>query len=158
MMDKQERFRKLLDTMDVVMSRLAMEHMAPHSFGTDTVLHRAEIHTIQTIGEHEGINLTDLAALMNVTKGAMSQTISKLTGKRLVKKIYADENAKEINLYLTEKGWIGFKNHDSMHMQMYDIVKKYYGENFEQKLIEFSSVMEDLNSILQVFEKEKTIA
>ena len=158
MIDKHERFRKLLDTMEAVTSRLAMEHMVPYSFGTGIVLHRAEIHTVQAIGEHEGINLTDLAALMNVTKGAMSQTISKLTGKKLVKKIYTDENAKEINLYLTEKGWIGFKNHDSMHMQMYDIVKKYYGENFEQKLIEFSSVMEDLNSILQVFEKEKTIA
>ena len=138
MMDKQERFRKLLDTMDTVMSRLAMEHMVPHSFGTDIVLHRAEIHTIQTIGEHEGINLTELATLMNVTKGAMSQTISKLVGKKLIKKIYSDKNAKEINLHLTEKGWIGFKNHDSMHMQMYGIVEKYYGENFEQKLIEFS--------------------
>ena len=157
MMDKHKRFRKLLDAMDVVMSRLAMDHMVPHSFGTDITLHRTEIHTIQAIGEHEGINLTDLAALMNVTKGAVSQTISKLNGKKLVKKIYKDENAKEINLYLTEKGWVGFKNHDSMHMQMYDIVKKYYGVNFEQKLIEFSSVMEDLNSILQIIEKEKTI-
>jgi len=42
-------------------------------------------------------------------------------------------------------------------MQMYDIVKKYFGVNFEQKLTEFSSVMEDLNSILQIIEKEKTI-
>ena len=157
MIDKKERFRKLLDTMYVVMSRLAMEHMVPYSFGTDIVLHRAEIHTIQAIGEHEGINLTDLATLMNVTKGAISQTISKLTGKKLVKKIYTDDNAKEINLYLTEKGWVSFKNHDSMHMQMYDIVKKYYGANFEKKLIEFSSVMEDLNSILQIIEKEKTV-
>jgi len=157
MIDNKERFRKLLDTMYLVMSRLAMEHMEPYSFGTDITLHRTEIHTIQAIGEHEGINLTDLAALMNVTKGAVSQTISKLTGKKLVNKIHKDENAKEINLSLTEKGWIGFKNHDSMHMQMYDIVKKYYGKNFEQKLIEFSSVMEDLNSILQIIEKDKTI-
>ena len=156
MMDKHERFRKLLDTMEEVTSRLAMEHMMPHSFGTGIILHRAEIHTIQAIGEHEGINLTDLAVLMNVTKGAVSQTISKLTEKKLVKKIYKNENAKEIKLSLTEKGWIGFKNHDSMHMQMYNIVKKYYGTNFEQKLIAFSSVMEDLNSILQIIEKEKT--
>ena len=157
MIDKQERFRKLLDTMDMAMSRLAMEHMVPHSFGTDIILHRTEIHTIHAIGDHKGIKLTDLAALMNVTNGAVSQTISKLTRKKLVKKIYNDKNAKEINLYLTEKGWIGFKNHDSMHMQMYDIVKKYYGVNFEQKLIEFSSVMEELNSILQIIEKEKTM-
>lgn len=40
-------------------------------------------------------------------------------------------------------------------MQMYGIVKKHYGVNFEQKLIEFSSVMKDLNSILQIIEKEK---
>jgi len=158
MIDKQDEFRKLLDTMNVVMSKLAMMHMVPHSFGTNIALHRAEIHTVQAIGEHEGINLTDLAALMNITKGAMSQTISRLTGKKLVKKNYADKNAKEISLYLTKKGWVGFKNHDSMHMQMYDIVKKFYGVNFEQKLIEFSSVMEDLDSILQIIEKEKTIA
>ena len=157
MIGKKEQFRKLLDTIDEVTLRLTMEHMAPHSFGTDVKLHRVEIHTIQAIGEHEGINLTNLALLMNVTKGAMSQTVSKLARKKLIKKTYADENSKEIRLYLTEKGRIGFSNHDSMHMQMYNIVKKYYGANFEKKLTEFSEVMEDLNSIMIIMEKEKTM-
>ena len=155
-MDSRERFGRLLDKMDEAMKRLAAEHMAPHTFGTGVRLHRAEIHTIQAIGENEGINPTKLAALMDVTKGAISQIISKLKEKKLVKKAFADENAKEIRLYLTEKGRVGFKNHSFMHMKMYDTVKEYYGPDFEEKLIEFYSVMEDLNSILKILDKEKT--
>jgi DNA-binding MarR family transcriptional regulator len=154
-MDNHEKFRKLLDMLNDVATRLSADHMAPHSFGTDVNLFRAEIHTVQAIGERQGINLTELAELMKVTKGAMSQTITKLAGKKLVKKAYTDENAKEIKLYLTEKGLVSFKNHNEMHMKMYDTVKKYYGADFEEKLVEFSSVMEDLISILKIFEEEK---
>jgi DNA-binding MarR family transcriptional regulator len=156
-MNNHERFARLLDLLDKAMNRLASEHMAPHTFGTGVSLHRAEIHTIQAIGENEGINLTRLAGLMKVTKGAISQTISKLKEKKLVRKTYKDDNAKEIELYLTTKGKVGFKNHSSMHMRMYDIVRKYYGPDFEKKLREFSSVMEDLNSILELLNKEKAM-
>jgi len=154
-MDNHEKFRKLLDMLNDVVIRLSTDHMAPHSFGTDVNLFRTEIHTVQAIGERQGINLTELAELMKVTKGAMSQTITKLAGKKLVKKAYTDENAKEIKLYLTEKGLISFKNHNEMHMKMYGTVKKYYGADFEKKLVEFSSVMEDLISILKIFGSEK---
>jgi DNA-binding MarR family transcriptional regulator len=156
-MDNHERFARLLDLLDEVMNKLASEHMAPHTFGTGVRLHRTEIHTIQAIGENEGINLTKLADLMKVTKGAISQTISKLNEKKMVKKTYKDDNAKEIELYLTKKGKVGFINHSSMHMRMYDIVMKYYGPDFGKKLKEFSSVMEDLNSILELLDKEKAM-
>lgn len=142
--------------MHEVMDKLAMEHMYPSSFGTGVKLHRAEIHTVQAIGENEGINLTKLSGLMGVTKETVSQKISKLSKKGLVDKKNPDDNAKEIKLRLTEKGWAGFKNHDQMHMQMYDIVNNFYGKDFDKKIKDFSSMMEDLNSIMDIIRKEKS--
>ncbi|MBN1298325.1 MAG: MarR family transcriptional regulator [Actinobacteria bacterium] len=153
--DEKMRFRRLLDIMHEAMSRLSMEHMAPHTFGTEVNLHRAEIHMVQAIGEKEGINITELANQMNITKGAVSQTVSKLAKKKIIKKSSPGDNSKEVRLYLTEKGWTGFENHNMMHMQMYDTVKKYFGAAFDKKIAEFLSVMEDLNSILRIMEKEK---
>lgn len=86
-METNKKFRESIDSMHNLASKLNMEHARPSKFGTDIFLHRVEIHTVQTIGENEGINLMGLADLIKVTKGevtkgAMSQTISKLHGKK----------------------------------------------------------------------------
>jgi len=154
-MKKDQSFREFLDIMHNVMNKLSAEHMDPDTFGTDVSLHRAEIHTIQSIGENEGINPTRLASLMGITKGAISQTISKLDKKGLVKKIHNADNSKEINLYLTQKGWVGFKRHDTMHMRMYDIVKNFYGKDFQKKIVEFSSMFKEMDQIIDRIEKSE---
>ncbi len=45
------------------------------TYGTDIPLTKAEIHTIAAVGDHPGINITTLAQVLGVTKGAASQMI-----------------------------------------------------------------------------------
>jgi DNA-binding MarR family transcriptional regulator len=152
-METKQTFEQILEELEQAMSRVSSMHESPWDFGTGVPLYRTEIHTVQAIGEHPGVNITELAQLMGVTKGAVSQTVGKLVDKSLVRKMHADDNAKEILLLLTERGNTGFHNHQKLHMAMLDIVREFYGDKLEEKLQAFASVMHDLNEILTMYEK-----
>jgi len=145
-----EEFLRVLDR---VVGRLSAMYQAPREYGTGIPLYGTEIHTIQAIGESAGITVTRLAEKRGVTKGAVSQTLSKLVGKGLVRKTHAPDNAKEVVLELTERGWIGFRNHGTFDMKVLDSVRAYCGADLKTKLNTFLSVMTDFDAILTLHEQ-----
>lgn len=155
MKNEREKFGKLLDILDQTMTKLGSMHPPPHDFGAGVPLYRSEIHTIRAIGENPEVNVTKLAEDMGVTKGAVSQTITKLVKKGLVRKTYAADNAKEVRLELTELGWSGFYSHQKLHMDMFDTAKEYFGDEFNTNLDAFIKVMGDLKEILAKYEHKK---
>ena len=72
-------------------------------FGAGTKVYITEIQTVSVIGENPNANLTQIAEIMGVTRGAISQTVRKLIAKKLVVRINS-RNQKEINLGLTDFG------------------------------------------------------
>ncbi|HAY23133.1 MarR family winged helix-turn-helix transcriptional regulator [Desulfobacca acetoxidans] len=84
-------------------------------FDDGVELNPREIHTIQAIGEHRPINVTELAAYFGVTKSAASQIVSKLAEKGFVEKQHTANNNKELDLSLTELGWRAFQAHERFH-------------------------------------------
>jgi DNA-binding MarR family transcriptional regulator len=75
----------------------------PWDFGTGSKIYLAEIQTVAAIGENPETNMTQLAEMMGVTRGAISQIVRKLVNKKLVVRTNA-RNQKEINLGLTDFG------------------------------------------------------
>jgi DNA-binding MarR family transcriptional regulator len=73
------------------------------NFGTGYKIFLNEVQTVSAIGENSNINMTQLAEIMGVTRGAVSQTVRKLVTKKLVIRTNA-RNHKEINLGLTDLG------------------------------------------------------
>ncbi len=128
-------------------------HQAPREYGTGVPLYGSEIHTIQAIGKSIGTNVTELAEKMGVTKGAVSQMVSKLVEKGMVRKTRAQDNAKEVVLELTELGRIGFRNHARFDMKVLNSVREYCGSDLETKLDTFLSVMTDFDAILTLYEQ-----
>ena len=91
----------------------------PRDFGGDgELLYRFEIHVIDAIGKHPGINVNDVAELMSVTKGAISQVVKKLHFKNYITKRRNTSNAREVLLELTEKGKRVFAAHNEFHASM----------------------------------------
>jgi len=152
MADIKNTYERILQKFDRVVTVMESMHSPSLSFGTGVPMFRREIHTIQAIGKNPGINITALAERMAVTKGAVSQTIKKLTKKGLVRKTYAPGNAKEVVLELTDLGWVGFRNHEKFHMEALNIARDYFGDQFEKKFDDIESVMTDLNAILDIYE------
>ncbi|MGA3281392.1 MAG: MarR family transcriptional regulator [Smithella sp.] len=114
-----------------------------YNFGIDELLTPAEIHTIDCIGRNSGINVTNLAEKLGVTKGAVSQMVSKLKKRDLVTKLKDSENDRDVILLLSKKGKIAFDGHIKFHMDMYnDIIR----------LIENISINE-INSFMEIINK-----
>jgi DNA-binding MarR family transcriptional regulator len=153
MKSTRQVFEELLRVLDRVVGRLGAMHQAPREYGTGVPLYGSEIHTIQAIGESAGITVTRLAEKRGVTKGAVSQTLSKLVEKGMVRKTRAHDNAKEVVLELTERGWTGFRNHGTFDMKVLDSVREYCGSELETKLDTFLSVMTDFEAILTMHEQ-----
>lgn len=53
----------------------------PKQFGTGRDLSHTEIHLIEIIGDNKDLGVTDIARLIGVTKGAVSQTLKRLEKK-----------------------------------------------------------------------------
>lgn len=89
----------------------------PMDLGVGIRVYLTEIQTVSMIGENPGINITNLAEIMGVTRGAISQTVQKLARKALITKS-RERNKKEINLGLTPIGKIA---RDEFNSRMKDI-------------------------------------
>jgi len=89
----------------------------PHDFGVGIELHSAEIHTVSTICIHGEISITDLARRAGITKGAVSQVITKLEKKGLVYKRTAPDNLSKSLVGPTELGRQAQKEHINFHMR-----------------------------------------
>jgi DNA-binding MarR family transcriptional regulator len=121
----------------------------PKDYGTGDLLYFTEIHTITMVGKNEEINMTQLAEIMGVTKGAISQTIRKLVNKNFIIKSN-DVNRKEINLRLSEKGLIVYKGQDSFQKELFDFAGPIYNKAKpkDRKLVErlFLAIIDNMQN------------
>ncbi|MFH2126770.1 MAG: MarR family transcriptional regulator [Pseudomonadota bacterium] len=98
------RYTLLSNLLDQLVNKIVYVRSFPHDYGTGEMLSAAEIQPIETIGRNRGINITGLARLLVVTKGAVSQTVKRLEERGYVTKFKAPDNDKEVLLKLTAKG------------------------------------------------------
>ena len=155
MKDTTTIYEEILQKLEQVITKVESMHTPPLSFGTGVLMHTKEIHTIQAIGRHSGINVTKLAEHTGVTKGAVSQTTNKLVKKGLVRKTHAPGNDKEVVPELTDLGQIGFQNHEKFHMDTLDIAREYYGGQLKSKLERINLAVDDIYKMLNEYEKRR---
>ena len=155
MKDTTTVYEEILHKLEKVIVMTESMHTPSLSFGTGVLMHTKEIHTVQAIGRHSGINVTKLAEQAGVTKGAVSQTINKLVRKGLVRKTHAPGNEKEVILELTDLGWVGFQNHEKFHMDTLDIARQYYGDQIKSKLERINLAVDDIYKMLNEYDKRK---
>ena len=90
----------------------------PFEVGDGELLYPSEMNMIEAIGKQTGITVTELCIAFGVTKGAVSQTVTKLDARGYVKKDRNEAYTKEIMLSLTEKGQEIFEKHEHFHRKM----------------------------------------
>lgn len=88
-----------------ILHMFSMIEKKPWNLGTGSKIYLTEIQTVSMISEHPDVNMTQLADIMGVTRGAISQMVRKLVAKKLVIRTNV-RNQKEINLGLTDLGWV----------------------------------------------------
>lgn len=78
--------------------------ISKHDYGNGELISMIEAHTITFIEENPGTTVSELAIYWNKTKGAISQTVSKLIEKGYILRQKSENNAKTFNLFVTDKG------------------------------------------------------
>lgn len=109
-------------------------------------LYPSEIHLmLETKGE-QAVNATKIADKLGITKGAVSQTLTRLEKKGIVKKIKDPNYKNELSIFLTPLG----KRAYDQYQILYNAITKHFYSIFsqytedEQKLIKrFLSDIED---------------
>ena len=112
-------------------------------YGTETPLTQAEIHTIAIVGDTPGMNVTELAKLRGVTKGAASQMIYRLVDKGLIEKRVSPNSDTEVSLSLTESGKIAYAAH-----------RKYHDDSGQEFLKMLSEIPEEVQEYMVQYLKE----
>lgn len=117
-------------------------------FGTGDRLFASELHTIQAIGENRGKTITELSGYFGITKGAVSQIISKLKRKKCVAKARSKANVKEIDISLTAKGWKVFESHKRLHLEMDGELLGFMATLSERQIGEFFTILHKIEKNL----------
>ena len=129
--------------MERIIHKYSQFEKRPQVYCKDIMLTQPEIHTVAIVGDHEGINVTRLAAMRGITKGAASQMVYKLVDKGLIKKQVSAESDAAVSLFLTKKGQQARKEHRKLHETM--------GTKFDVLL---SRIPEDVKDIMMDFLKD----
>ena len=109
---------EIAQTMDRIIHKYIRNEDIKRSYGTEYLLTRKEIHTIEYIGENPGINLKSLSEMQGITKGAASQMVSRLVEKGYIQRKESPSSGAEISLHLTNKGETAFTGHLEYHKQV----------------------------------------
>ena len=104
------------------------------NFGTDIELFESEIHMIMYIEDNPELHVSGLANKIGVTKGAVSQTVTKLVKKGMVTKVRDSHNMSRTLLRLTPKGKIAYREHERLHYKFdIEVEKLLSGATADQK-------------------------
>lgn len=143
-------------------TRILMKYDAlekePLDMGNGDKLHASHIHTIEAIGKEYGKTVTALSEYFMITKGAVSQVISKLHKNGYISKIKKKGNDKEIILELTKKGWKAFELHEKINGAVMDDLMQVGDKYSSAEVTSFLKMLGDIDLLFSQFianEKKK---
>jgi DNA-binding MarR family transcriptional regulator len=140
-MDKKNASKEIMEIFIRAVTKYNALEKIPVKRGTKYPLYHSERHMIDTIGDHPGMNVTEFANALGVTKGAISQVVKKLEKKGVVKRYKKGDNDKEVLLELTREG-----------LKLYDKHKQINEETIKPLYKELSKYSDDkVKSFLSMF-------
>lgn len=120
----------------------------PKDFGTGDLLYGSEIHTVVAIGENPGSNMTEIAGIMDITKGGVQKFVKKLLAKDLIYKTHLPDNKKEVIYGLTKKGNIAYKMHETFEQKRFGKIYEIMDAMEEKEFRVLEEFLTELNKIL----------
>ena len=120
-----DELQTLIDLFLKILHLYSVIGRKPKDYGTGDLLYFTELHTITVVAKNKEVNMTELAEIMGVTRGAISQTIRKLVAKNLILKSNIT-NRKEVNLKLSEKGLVVYSAQASFQKEIFTFAGSLY--------------------------------
>lgn len=147
-MDKNLQIDKLPRKLLNIINHFNENDKKARNFGTDTVLHLSEIHLIEFIGDNEKLSISEIARKKNITKGAVSQTLIRLEGKKLIVKALNLENKSQAIVSLTKKGWTAYCEHKKYHEDINKVILSCIHGKSKEDINAIYDFLEELENLL----------
>ncbi|MGT2715169.1 fatty acid biosynthesis transcriptional regulator FabT [Streptococcus respiraculi] len=77
-----------------------------------------EMHTIDVIGDKDGVTPSDVARALMVTLGTVTTSLNNLERKGYIERIRSTRDRRVIHLHLTKKGRLVYRLHQRFHNEM----------------------------------------
>ena len=116
-MNRENASKEIIELFIRMVNKYNALEKIPARHGTKHNLYHSERHMLDKIGDNTGMNVTEFAAATGVTKGAISQLVSKLEKKGIVRRYKKSTNDKEVFLELTKSGQEVYKKHKEVSEQ-----------------------------------------
>ena len=110
-MDKQKR-ENILEMIYKAHLYLKKLESSPRDYGTGDLLYASDIHTLVEVGNAPACNLTELAALLDISKAAVSKFTTKLVKMGYLFKGKRSDNDRDVIFHLTKKGQTAVHGHE----------------------------------------------
>jgi len=134
-MDIKKASQKIMELFIQAVQKYNALEKIPAKAGAKHELYHSERHWLDKIGSHPGVNVTEFARSAGITKGAVSQVVSKLERKGFVRRYKSGENDKEVFLELTREGREHYSRHKKKNEEtlkpLVEELKKYPGDKVE---------------------------
>ncbi|WP_371362454.1 hypothetical protein SRRS_35960 [Sporomusa rhizae] len=150
-----EQRKKMLESLFRLSRKLFEAMKQPNKFGTDRLLYSSEIHTLDMIGKHSGITVTELADRQGISKSALPKLIHKLIEKDLVYRYQEPGNKKNILLELTDKGRIAIQHHFEFHETFDSGIMKKINSLTPEEYLFLSDLLQELEQYIDHTEQQE---
>ena len=119
----------LLVHFERVMGAAKAYQQKPVDYGTGDIIYHSEAVLIKAIKNNPDKNISELAEMLFITKGAISQTTNKLIKRGYIRKFKFEDNKKEIYLKLTDKGKTAYTNIMASYKEPIQKLIKFFESN-----------------------------
>ena len=140
-----EELFSMLNLFGSALTKYALVDGHASDFGVGVDLHPSEIHMVSRVDCRDGVGVTELAEEIGITKGAVSQMITRLADKGLLVKEPAPENRARVVIRTTEKGHTASENHLEFHRTHDKVFLEYLAGLDDEEYARVKEVGEQLN-------------
>lgn len=152
-MCKQSEY--IIEIMTRIINKASSLMTEPRHFGTEDVLYASEIHMLDIIGKNPGINVTEIADKLGITKGAVPKIIRKLMDKNLIYRYQTKGNKKIVLFKLTDKGHIAFHCHIEWHQKFDTGIIQKLDSLDKPKLLFLNEIMTDIEQYVDIIKNKQ---
>ena len=145
---REALLRAVWSSQDTAYDLMCEYDSLPHHYG-ENVLYQAEGHMIDLIALYPDITITDIANILHKTPSACSQMVRKLKSKGWVNQIRNEENNRQVNLRLTDKGQAVYQAHQSFTENCRELTYQKLEGFTEEELAVFVAIQTKLNEAYQ---------
>jgi DNA-binding MarR family transcriptional regulator len=116
-MNRERASKELMESFIRMVHQYNALEKHPVTYGTKHDFHHSERHMLDIFGDNPAKNMSEIASMIGVTKGAVSQFVSKLEKKGTIRRLREPGNHKEVLVELTPQGKEIYQLHQATNQE-----------------------------------------